>query len=147
MTPNKPQKPSYLSQVFDSKLFSSVIIVVGLAVIYTGSMMLFADWDTYDDPWSARGSNRFVFLSAAAILLVAFLVPLFKKSYRDQRSPSDKEASGFSPGQAIAYIGPLSDGRKIYGTYKGPSIDRTRVIISLDGLSDEAVNPSEVYNQ
>jgi hypothetical protein len=73
--------PSYLSQVFDGKFFTVVLSIVILAFLYTGSMLLFADWSSYRDPWSAEGSNRFVFLFALAILMVAFLVPAFKMDY------------------------------------------------------------------
>lgn len=82
-TEQKP--PTYLSQVADSKFFLVVLIIVSLGLIYTGSLMLFADWDSYEDPWTARGSNRFVFIACALISAVIWLVPLLKKSYRDAR--------------------------------------------------------------
>ena len=80
-----PKPPTYLAQVFDSKLFAAVITILSLAVIYTGSLVLFADWDSYEDPFTAQGSNRFVFIACGAILTFCFLIPLFKKSYRDAR--------------------------------------------------------------
>lgn len=148
MATNEKKPVTYLGQVFESKLFTGVIIVLTLCLVYTGSLKLFGDWNTYYDPWSAKGTANWIFYASLIILAVAFLVPLFSKEQvsarRTQAAEKPKvDASGYYPEQPVKYNDGSGSVNLIPATYVG--IDKDGQLIITIGFGPYlTVAPSQV---
>lgn len=74
---NKPL--SYLQQVFNSRFYTGIMILLAVLVVYTASQLLFSDFEQYQYPEDARTLCLVVFLVAAVVLSVSFAVPAFSR--------------------------------------------------------------------
>jgi hypothetical protein len=150
MTQDKttPKRVTYLSQVFSDVITDVLIVLFTLVLIYCLSLLLFADWSSYRDPYSAKGQTEMVGGTMFLVLLAMFLVPLLSKekvaARRTQVAQPDE--SGFIPGQKVAYLGPLSNGKMITATYLHQHESAGGLaVITIDGVSWETARPEELY--